>query len=73
MAARIFQETISLFQSTVATSIGKFDNVIIDRMQALASMVFQELEDGRFLLSNCCREFLKCISNVLCMFVVFTY
>lgn len=45
--------------STVDNSIGKCDNVIIDRMKTVAVMAFQELVDGRFLLSNCCREFPK--------------
>lgn len=51
MAARIFQERISLFQSTVAGSIVKWGNVIIDRMRSVAATAFQGLADGRLLLS----------------------
>lgn len=49
MAARIFQERTSLFQSPVAGSIGKWDNVIIDSVRRVAVTEFQGLADGRLL------------------------
>lgn len=51
MAARIFQERISLFQSPVAGAIGKLNNVIIDRMRSVAVTEFQGLADGRLLFN----------------------
>lgn len=49
MVARIFQERVSPFQSTVADSIGKWDNVIIDRMRSVAVTAFQGMVDSCYL------------------------